>query len=113
MAATAIPTTRFVREGIDLTGAGAAAVVDGGDGLELLRNDGNMVIIVSSVGSPQSLTIHKGASVGDATFEPDEHMIEPGNEYGFGPFPPALYNDANGSVMMEAGGGLLVYGLRI
>lgn len=112
--AVTIPVTRFLREGVDMTGAGASAVSDGGDGLQLLRNDGNMVIVVSvSGGGPQSLTIHKGASVGDATFEPDEHTIEPGSEYGFGPFPPALYNDANGSVMMEAGGGLLVYGLRI
>ena len=109
MPETEITLSRFTRSGLDMVGADAAFVVDDGDGLLLLRNDGLMVIVATG---PGQLTIHKGANVGDATFEPDEHTLG-SNPTGFGPFPPALYNDSSGNVAISADANVQVYGLRI
>lgn len=106
MAEVVIPITRVTREGEDLD----TAVADGGDGLVIERNDGLVTLEVTGDGT---LTVHKGASVGSATFAPDEVDLTGADRKRFGPYPPALYNRADGSVLVEASGTLVVAGQRI
>ena len=108
MAEVLIPVTRTSRDGEELDDA----VADAGDGCFIWQNDGNVTIEVTAT-QDGMLTVHKGASVAGATFEPDEKDVASGKSVWFGPYPPAMYNRADGSVLIELTAGLSVRGQRI
>lgn len=81
--------------GVTPTFVAAAA---GGD---VLTNDGNTVIYVKNGGgSPITVTVTTPASILGVAIADPQVSVTNGSEKVIGPFPPEIFNDANGQVAL-------------
>lgn len=110
MATSAVPVT-----GVDSAGVEAEAFASVTADMAVPSNDGLVrAELQNPTGSDLTFTVVRSATVGGRTIEPDEYVVPAGaDSFWIGPFPPALYSQADGTVLMGGDAGLLVRGLRI
>lgn len=99
MAEVEIPFAQVTRQGVEHE----PGVSDAGDGLYLAANDGNKTVFVSGTGTFRAVPAPALAGWPDFA---EEDITLSGETVEAGPWPPAVFNRADGSVLFEADAGL-------
>jgi hypothetical protein len=97
MARTQLPVTKLTRHGFVMLYPTAPANVDG----HSIQNDGTMFFGVETANSPVTVTIRvpKKAAGHDVV---DKQVTFPDPEIRYiGPFPPSIYNQPDGTILVD------------
>jgi hypothetical protein len=110
VAAVELPVVTVTRSGVALT----AGVADAGDGVYLLNNDGNRVLMLANGGSAAgSVTVVATMTAGGNLVRPDVLTVPASSTRIAGPWPPAVFNDELGGVLITLDPDLTAYAIGI
>jgi hypothetical protein len=96
------------------TGAQLPSQVAGTADMYVANNDGLLLVEVANpTGGPLNVTFVATATFGDTTAASKTISVPAGETLWLGPWPPATYNSATGTLGIQAATGLLLRGLGI
>lgn len=103
---------------LDVTRAAVTALpaqaTSTGAALLLQENDGNVILEVNNpTGGSLVVSFVPQATVGGATFATTSLTVAAGATGWAGPWPPAVFNNSDGAVVVQAASGLKLRGARV
>jgi DNA-binding beta-propeller fold protein YncE len=97
--ATTLPLKIVTRAGVTPAQIGAITVPAGTE-LELLDNDGNIIVFIGNTGAATWVDVIPTAMTGGFSLA-NLRVTVPNGGVWFGPLPPAVFNGANDSVFLR------------